>query len=154
MLYQEDFIEPVDLSDVDFKHISSNTGRKVAHYGYKYDYLKKVLTKCEPIPDYLNFNDEISQYLGYDINFDQLIINEYKPGQGISPHIDDVNLFGPVIACISLGCKGVIKCNGNHMVKPCSIYILQDDYRYKHKHSYKNSYDKTRYSLTYRCVNK
>jgi alkylated DNA repair dioxygenase AlkB len=34
---------------------------------------------------------------------DQAIINEYQPGQGISPHVDCVPCFGPVVAAISLG---------------------------------------------------
>jgi alkylated DNA repair dioxygenase AlkB len=36
--------------------------------------------------------------LGKDIKFDQLIINKYEVGQGISPHIDNPDIFGDTIA--------------------------------------------------------
>lgn len=31
-----------------------------------------------------------------------MIINEYEPGQGISPHIDNINLFKDIIVSLSL----------------------------------------------------
>lgn len=34
---------------------------------------------------------------------DQVIINEYQPGQSIAPHIDSVPCFGETIASLSLG---------------------------------------------------
>ena len=34
--------------------------------------------------------------------FEQAIVNEYEPGQGIAPHIDR-DCFGPVVATVSLG---------------------------------------------------
>ncbi|WP_423918650.1 alpha-ketoglutarate-dependent dioxygenase AlkB [Candidatus Poriferisodalis sp.] len=37
-----------------------------------------------------------------DRPFEQAIINEYLPGQGIAPHIDR-DCFGPVVATVSLG---------------------------------------------------
>ena len=39
-----------------------------------------------------------------------VLINEYKPGQGISPHLDG-NLFHPIIATISLGNKSLSRKN-------------------------------------------
>lgn len=37
------------------------------------------------------------------IHFDQLIVNQYEPGQGIESHIDKPALFEGIIASISLG---------------------------------------------------
>jgi alkylated DNA repair dioxygenase AlkB len=34
---------------------------------------------------------------------DQMIVNEYLPGQGINPHIDNVGYFADGIASVSLG---------------------------------------------------
>ena len=34
--------------------------------------------------------------------FEQAIVNEYEPGQGIAPHVDR-DCFGPVVATVSLG---------------------------------------------------
>ncbi|MEV2279114.1 alpha-ketoglutarate-dependent dioxygenase AlkB [Nocardiopsis sp. NPDC049922] len=38
-----------------------------------------------------------------DREADQVIVNEYLPGQGISAHVDCVPCFGPVVAAVSLG---------------------------------------------------
>lgn len=38
-----------------------------------------------------------------NIKFNQLIINEYNPGQGINPHIDNPILFSSPIVSLSLG---------------------------------------------------
>ena len=32
-----------------------------------------------------------------------MIVNEYEPGQGINPHIDNTNLFRDTIVSVSLG---------------------------------------------------
>lgn len=34
---------------------------------------------------------------------DQVIVNEYQPGQQIAPHIDCVPCFGSVVASLTLG---------------------------------------------------
>jgi alkylated DNA repair dioxygenase AlkB len=38
----------------------------------------------------------------FDRSPDQVIVNEYLPGQGISAHVDHVPSFGPVVASVSL----------------------------------------------------
>ena len=40
---------------------------------------------------------------------DQLIVNEYKPGQGIGAHTDHVRLFGDYVLGISLGSGAVMQ---------------------------------------------
>jgi alkylated DNA repair dioxygenase AlkB len=41
---------------------------------------------------------------GYtDVPADQVIVNEYEPGQGIGAHVDRVPCFGPAVAAVSLG---------------------------------------------------
>jgi alkylated DNA repair dioxygenase AlkB len=70
---------------------------------------------------------------------DQVIINEYMPGQGIAPHIDCVPCFGGVICSLSLASGCVMSLtNGNAeksiYLEPQSLLILRDDSRYKWKH--------------------
>ena len=50
-----------------------------------------------------------------------VLINEYQPGQGISPHLDG-NLFHPIIATISLGSHTVLNYYEpiNDPNEPCS----------------------------------
>lgn len=150
----ENFINPesIDLTKIDFKPIVS--GRRVAHYGYEYCYFSKTLKSCKPIPPELDFSERISDIIGRPIKFNQLIVNEYKKGQGISPHIDNMDLFGPVIACISIGANGRIKFGNGKIIeaKIGSLYLMEGEYRTKHTHQYKNGSKKTRYSFTYRTV--
>jgi alkylated DNA repair dioxygenase AlkB len=89
--------------------------------------------------------------------FDQLIINEYKPGQQIAPHTDHVTQFGPVIACITLGQQvpitfGLGLDKKILEIEPGSMYIMTDEARYRWTHSLKNTSQGTRYSLTYRTM--
>lgn len=84
------------INKLEFVPITSNS-RKVVQFGYKYQYFSDNLEVTTPIPEELNFNKRISNILGKEVNFDQLIINKYEPGQGISPHIDNPKIFGPDI---------------------------------------------------------
>jgi alkylated DNA repair dioxygenase AlkB len=101
---------------------------------------------------------------------DQLIVNEYTPGQGISPHIDSVELFEDEILSISLGSDITMnfteasdKTNIKSLIlKRRTLMCLSKDARYKWKHSIpQRIYDiikgkkvkrDTRISLTFRKV--
>ncbi len=114
--------------------------RQVQHYGYVYDYKARKITPdlyLGPLPEWLYFN-------GLDKWFqqqpDQVIINEYQPGQGISPHIDCVPCFGDTIASISLGSACLIdfsKQGEKHsiLLKPRTLLVMQDAARYEWQHS-------------------
>lgn len=152
-----------------WKHITSyNNSRRVIHYGFEYAYNRSGITKTDVIPDNLQLIDamKINKLCHNDIiteDFDQLIINEYQPGQGISAHIDHVKYFGPVIACISIGdiCIDFSKNHQNKtiFIESGSLYIMTGSSRYEWFHSIeKKLYDgnkkrQTKYSLTYRTVN-
>lgn len=77
--------------------------RRTLHMGYEYDYTRKnTLIEAEPIPDWLEWlRQRVSESFG--MNFDQVLINEYIPGQGISKHIDNMVLFENVVVSITLG---------------------------------------------------
>lgn len=70
---------------------------------------------------------------------DQIIVNEYLPGQGISEHIDCTPCFGGTICSLSLGSsclmdftKGALK--QSILLEPRSLLILKSDSRYLWKH--------------------
>ncbi len=69
---------------------------------------------------------------------DQVIINEYLPGQGISPHIDCVPYFGDIICSLSLLSPCVMEFAQEEKVlmllEPRSLVILLDQARYHWKH--------------------
>lgn len=143
----------------------SKDSRYVIQYGYTYAYDRSGVIKCSPIPDvYKKLVDaeRIKILLEKDCEFDQLIINRYLPGQGITAHIDHTKYFGDTIFCISIGTPVTInftmddnpKKDSAIVVEPRSAYAMTGDSRYKYKHSIPASARQTgiRYSLTYRKV--
>ena len=152
-------------SEINFEPITASANsRTVAHFGYYYAYDRSGLKPADPIPDYLRKLTDlnrINNLCGHIIDnpFDQLIINEYKPNQQISPHTDHIKQFGPIIACITVGKSvpiefelGTIK--KTIRVESRSMYIMTGPSRYQWRHSLKNKGPGIRYSLTYRTVNK
>src|SRR5262249_50640131 len=71
---------------------------------------------------------------------DQLIVNEYQPGQGIAKHVDCVPCFGKTVVSISLGSTCVLEmAQGKQKVplllEPRSAVVLQGDARYRWTHA-------------------
>ena len=66
--------------------------RRVQHYGYKYDYTKKIVDISMSLGPLPGWAASLAIELVADGLFpkspDHLIINEYLPGHGIYPHID------------------------------------------------------------------
>lgn len=81
--------------------------RRVQHYGWRYDYRAGHVDLADdlgPIPNALRPISKLPDIAKvFDRSPDQIIINEYRPGQGISAHVDCEPCFGPVIASLSLG---------------------------------------------------
>ncbi len=80
--------------------------RRVQHYGWKYDYRSRVVTEDMRIGDLPPFIRDVADRLHangwFDVVPDQVIVNEYEPGQGIAAHVDR-GCFGPTVATLSLG---------------------------------------------------
>lgn len=153
-------------NEINLEPISKKpNSRRVAHYGYYYSYNKTGLTPAPQIPHYLEkiVNEKrINNLLGFNlikIPFEQVIINEYKPGQEINYHTDHKILFGPIIVCITVGQAVPIHFKLDNEVKIInvaanSMYIMTDEARNLWKHYLKNNNDKNRYSITYRTIKK
>ncbi|TGA99101.1 alpha-ketoglutarate-dependent dioxygenase AlkB [Streptomyces sp. MZ04] len=97
------------LSDIDAAEWSSQLKRRVQHYGHRYDYGRRSVAgdrqaAARPLPAWAR---EAAARLASEglmgQEAEQVIVNEYQPGQGISAHVDCLPCFGPVIAAISLG---------------------------------------------------
>lgn len=85
---------------------SEELKRRVQHYGYRYDYQKRGLSREDylgPLPQWAEVLGErlVSRKL-FEARPDQVIVNEYLPGQGIAPHVDRESCFGEVVASLSL----------------------------------------------------
>jgi alkylated DNA repair dioxygenase AlkB len=79
----------------------------VQHYGYIYDYTSRGIrpdSYIGPLPAWLQSlaADLVQHSVTQDLP-DQVIINEYLPGQGIAAHIDCVPCFAETIMSLSLG---------------------------------------------------
>ncbi len=119
--------------------------RRVQHYGYRYDYKARNVTPDMYIGKLPNWLNKIATQLNEDglceSAPDQVIINEYHPGQGISPHIDCEKCFDPRIFGISLGSQIIMDFTQTGEVKkeipltPRSLIMLYGEARTSWKHS-------------------
>lgn len=148
--YVPDFITQSDhdflLKQIDGKPWLSDLKRRVQHYGYKYNYKARTIDSSMQIGSLPDWALEVAYKL-YEENFihelpDQVIVNEYQPGQGISSHIDCVPCFTDTIVSLSLGSNCVMDfkslATGKKipiLLEPRSLTVLKDDARYKWTHS-------------------
>lgn len=119
--------------------------RRVQHYGYQYNYKAHRVTpqmQAAAFPDCLKVLAHQLYQDGYaSVLPDQVIINEYLPGQGIAPHIDCVPCFGDIILSLSLGSACVMQfthaTNRTQValwLEPGSLLLLTGEARYRWKH--------------------
>lgn len=149
LTYIPNFITPTEelalLNTIDQQPWITDLKRRVQHYGWKYDYTARrvdELMRLGALPDWLM---DYCQRLYDGGHFpkipDQVIINEYQPGQGIAPHVDCIPCFEETIASISLGSPCVMEFTNPatsekvaHLLEPRSLIILSGDARYQWKH--------------------
>ena len=81
--------------------------RRVQHYGYKYNYKSRRIDesmRVGELPHWLiNLGDRMVRWGIFEVTPDQVIVNEYLPGQGITSHVDCEPCFGGTVASLSLG---------------------------------------------------
>ena len=96
------------LADIDARdgQWRDDLRRRVQHYGWRYDYQARAVTadmRLGPLPDFIRPVAEALRERGwFEQTPDQVIVNEYEPGQGIAAHADR-DCFGPAVATLSLG---------------------------------------------------
>lgn len=121
--------------------------RRVQHYGFKYNYkARKVDMRMHvgQLPEWLKELSVELYIAGYmPIEADQVIINEYEPGQGISAHIDCEPCFQDTIVSLSLGSSCVMDFKNKFdqtekfpiWLDPGSLIVLKDEARYRWLHA-------------------
>ena len=130
---------------IDQQEWSMKLKRRVQHYGYRYDYKNGSLASANylgALPDWAEhianrlFNDKLTEKA-----FDQLIINEYQPGQGIISHVDCVPCFGNTIISLSLGSPCVMDFTHSQtqqkislLLSPGSLVVMHREARYLWQH--------------------
>jgi alkylated DNA repair dioxygenase AlkB len=133
------------LKAIDNEEWLADLKRRVQHYGYSYPYKTRRIDRSMylgDLPDWAKqladrlFNERITPFVA-----DQVIINEYLPGQGISAHIDSPLSFGDPIVSISLESNCVMNFQAidrsecQLLLAPGSLLKLSGEARYKWKHS-------------------
>ncbi len=109
--YIPNFIDEIQvkqfIASINNEQWLNDLKRRVQHYGYKYDYKARSIDYSMfigPLPNWvLPLAKRLFDEKHIDTVPDQLIINEYEPGQGIANHIDCEPCFGDTIISISLG---------------------------------------------------
>ena len=154
--YHDEFLtaseEAALLKPIDASEWLTDLSRRVLHFGYKYDYSNRRLdetARIGPLPEWLvqlthkireAASEGVQQLLDPRQPFEQAIINEYQPGQGIAPHIDR-DCFGPVVATLSLGsainmdfCCGATGDEHVLRLEPRSLVLMHGDARSTWRH--------------------
>jgi alkylated DNA repair dioxygenase AlkB len=133
------------LSVIDQQPWITDLQRRVQHYGYRYDYTARQVTAdlyLGALPEWLQ---SLAMRLHHERLFatppDQVIVNEYQPGQGIAPHVDCIPCFGDTIASLSLGSGCLMDFTHSNTAQktslflpPRSLLLLQGDARYYWQH--------------------
>lgn len=149
IVYFDGFLSPEEEAAVtdrlDADAWSTELKRRVQHFGYRYDYKARAITSdayLGPLPPWLGVSAERLVAAGYCRDLpDQVIANEYLPGQGISAHVDCVPCFDDTIVSISLlstcemvfrELRGPAACGV--LLQPRSGLLLRDSGRYGWTH--------------------
>jgi alkylated DNA repair dioxygenase AlkB len=147
--YIRDYITPEQEAElvrqIDLQPWLTDLKRRVQHYGYRYDYKARGITpdmKLGELPEWLLACAKELNRKGYFPKVpEQVIINEYQPGQGIAPHVD-VTSFAETIASLSLGSPCIMEFTHSRrgskipmLLEPRSLIVLSGEARHHWKHS-------------------
>ncbi len=136
--HEEELLKLIDAQDWNLE-----LKRRTQHYGYKYDYTARSIDPSHYFGKMPCWIDKLCHTLYSESIFmempDQVIVNEYIPGQGIAPHIDCMPCFAGTICSLSLASGCIMDLSWGDIkrcinLEPKSLLILKDDARYKWKH--------------------
>ncbi len=136
------------LAEIDVLPWQNDLKRRVQHFGYKYDYKARRIDQSMYVGALPPFAVElgrhlIAQGLIRDLP-DQLIVNEYLPGQGISLHVDCEPCFKDTIVTVSLGSAYVMdfqeiasNTSKELLLEVGSALVMSGDARFRWRHGIK-----------------
>lgn len=157
LIYLPDFISTEEsrelINYVENQPWSSELNRRVQHYGYRYDYksrtldvLSEVLEIEQPFTGLLDTLTYELNELGVKSRPNQIIVNEYEIGQGITWHIDSEKSFDDNIFIISLLSDCLMKLEHKKTKEQLDVYLkknsllcLTKESRYDWRHTIPNT---------------
>ncbi len=133
------------IETIDRQSWEHSLKRRVQQYGYRYDYKNRTIGKADwlgPLPEWTDQTKALlHQQNMFDACPDQMIVNEYLPGQGIASHIDRTTCFGETVAILSLGSPIILDLVHAYsqdrsavLLEPRSLLVLKGPARYEWKH--------------------
>lgn len=147
--YKEDYIDKREhdrlMELIDEQPWLDDLKRRVQHYGFKYDYKARRIARDMRIGKLPEWLEELAEKLWIDGHMpeiaDQVIVNEYEQGQGISRHIDCEPCFQDTIVSLSLGWGCFMDFTNEDKTEkvsvwlaPRSIVVLSGEARHKWWH--------------------
>jgi alkylated DNA repair dioxygenase AlkB len=142
----------------DFHGYEAN--RQVVGFGFRYDYGSRRVVEAPPLPLFLQpLRQRIAGAFGRPAEaFEQVLINEYRPGAGIGWHRDKAQFDEVVGVSLLAPCtfrfrrkKGDGWDRISLTVEPRSAYLLSGPSRTVWEHSIP-PLDRHRYSITFRTL--
>jgi alkylated DNA repair dioxygenase AlkB len=134
------------LAAIDAEPCLGDLQRRVQHHGYRYDYKARKVEPSMYLGPLPAWAQPLAARLAADRHMpgmpDQLIVNEYEPGQGIAAHVDCVPCFGPVICSLTLGSSCVMTLSevsgeggAELLLDRASLLVLSGPARYGWRHA-------------------
>ncbi|KAJ9515470.1 hypothetical protein QJQ45_016460 [Haematococcus lacustris] len=115
--------------------------RRVQHFGWEFDYSTRSFARpLAPLPSWAAaVATRVSALPCVSQPLDQLTVNEYAPGVGLSPHVDTHSAFTGAIVSLSLGSDCVMelrKCQDHRplLLPRRSLLVLGGEARYAWQH--------------------
>jgi len=142
----------------DFHGYQAN--RQVVGFGFRYDYDSRQMVEAPPLPSFLEpLRQKIAEAFGRPAEaFEQVLINEYRPGAGIGWHRDKAQFDEVVGVSLLAPCtfrfrrkRGDGWDRVSLTVEPRSAYLLSGPSRTVWEHSIP-PLDHHRYSITFRTI--
>ncbi|MGJ8561865.1 MAG: alpha-ketoglutarate-dependent dioxygenase AlkB [Litorimonas sp.] len=150
LTYLENYISDDEtdrlVQEIDAAPWRTDLKRRVQHYGYRYDYKARQARRDDYLGPLPALFQQLAERLTFEGHFqavpDQVIVNEYQPGQGISAHIDCQPCFGETIASLSLLSACVIRFASQTLsqqmelhLQSASLLVLSGDARHLWTHA-------------------
>lgn len=149
LTYHPDFVTENEaerlLIKVDAAPWITTFKRRVQHYGYRYDYKRRTVDESLFLGNLPTWLLPLASRLcnaGLIAEIpDQVIVNEYDPGQGIAPHVDCEPCFGDTILSLTLGSGCIVdfahtqnKAKHSVWLAPRSLMVMHGSARYDWTH--------------------